>query len=154
MLLSSQTRATSSPCASRCQRDGRWWQQCDGIGRCVRFRVAIGEYDPHAAGSASSAARLVVAASSRLAALVADLRQVGASCGLGAAHEAAHDAANVASARGMHAATSAQRSAPNALVGAKLGVERQAAVDAIAAAKCVAAPVCLFFVRAPFAAPA
>ena len=116
--------------------------------RCLRFRVAVGEYDPHVAGSASSAARLVDAASSRLGALVADLREVGASCGFGAAHEATHDA----SAHGVLAAARTQPSAPSGLVGAKLGAERQAAVDAIAAAKCAPARVSRSQ-RASFVAP-
>ncbi len=126
-LPSVLTRATSSPCAPRCQR-GRWGPvaKC-----CARFRVAIGEYDPHVAASAFSSARMVVAASSRLGALVADLRRAGASCGLGGAHEAAH----AANARGRGAAAHAPMGAPTALVGAKLGSERQAAADAIAEAK-------------------
>ena len=97
-----------------------------------RCRVAVGEYDPHVSGSAASSARLVVAAASRLSALVADLRQVGASCGLGGAHEAAH----VANARVRDAKAHAQAGTPSSLVGAKLGIARQAAVDAIAEAKC------------------
>lgn len=124
------------------------WLAC-GLGdeglvveRCIRFRVAVGEYDPNVAASASSAAGLVVAASSRLGALVAELRGVGASCGLASAHEATH----VANARGVGAVARAQSKAPNALVGAKLGVERQAAVDAIAAAKCDAARHLLYLV--------
>ena len=109
------------------------------VDRCIRFRVAVGEYDPHVAGSVSSAAVLLGAASSRLGALVAELREVAASCGLACAHEAAH----VADARDVSAVAlaqvAAQPKAPNALVGAKLSFERQAAVDAIAAAKCDAA---------------
>ena len=105
------------------------------VNRCIRFRVAVGEYDPYVAGGASSAAGLVGAASTRLGALVAELREVGASCGLASAHEAAH----VANAREISAVALAQPKAPSALVGAKLSVERQAAVDAIAAAKCDAA---------------
>ena len=93
--------------------------------------MAVGEYDPHAAGSASSSARMVAAAASRLGALVADLRQVGASCGLGGAREATH----VANARGRDAAAHAQSKASSALIGTKLGAERQAAVEAIAEAK-------------------
>ena len=108
---------------------------------CFRCRVAVGEYDPHVAGSASSSARLVAAASSRLGALVADLRQVGASCGLGGAHEATH----VANARVRDAEAHVQSGTPSALVGAKLSVVRQAAVDAIAEAKCDASRHCLLF---------
>jgi len=112
------------------------------IVRCLRFRVAVGEYDPHVAGSASSTAGLVVAASSRLGALVAELRKVGASCGLASAHEAAR----VANAHEDGAVARAQSKAPSALVGAKLSVERQAAVDAIAAAKCDASrhSICIY----------
>ena len=102
--------------------------------------MAVGEHDPRVAGSASSSASLVVAASSRLGALVADLRQMGATCGLGGAHEAAH----VANARVRDAEAHAQSGTPNALVGAKLSVVRQAAVDAIAEAKCDATRHCLF----------
>jgi hypothetical protein len=105
--------------------------------------VAVGEYDPRVAGSASSSARLVAAASSRLGALVADLRQAGASCGVGGAHEAAH----VANARVRDAEAHAQSGTPSALVGAKLSVVRQAAVDAIAEAKCDATRHCCFRAR-------
>ena len=122
------TRATSFQRALRGQRC-----QCRFmVVLCLRCRVAVGEYDPHVSGSAANSARLVVAASSRLSALVADLRQVGASCGLGGAHEAAH----VTNARVRHAEAHAESGTPSSLVGAKLGVARQAAVDAIAEAKC------------------
>ena len=102
--------------------------------------MAVGEHDPRVAGSASSSASLVVAASSRLGALVADLRQMAATCGLGGAHEAAH----VANARVRDAEARAQSGTPHALVGAKLSVVRQAAVDAITEAKYDATRHCCF----------
>jgi hypothetical protein len=127
MWPSTLTRATNFPCASLRPKRVMFI-----VGLCVRFRVAVGEYDPHVAGTASSSARMVAAAASRLTALVADLRQVGASCGLGGAREAMH----VANTRGRDAAAHAQSKAPQALIGTKLGAQRQSAVEAIDEAKC------------------
>ena len=142
MLPSVPTRVTSSPRAWRC-----FTGHCSVVvDVCFRCRVAVGEYNPNVAGSASSNAQLVAAASARLGALVADLRQVGASCGLGGAHEAAHVAnARVRGAEGAHV----RAGTPSALVGTKLSVVRQAAVDAIAEAKCDSTHTCLLLALRP-----